>query len=74
MTGYLHIITKPSNLVTDIYIDGEFRGSKDINLILEPGFYMVQVNDIIGYTTPPALNVDVIENYETLIIMEYIKQ
>jgi hypothetical protein len=69
--GYLHIITSPVS--GDISINGEYRGTKDINIELEEGIYMVTFGDVAGYTTPSPLNITVNPGFTALVTIEYTK-
>ncbi len=50
VTGFLHIMTTP--IPGDIYIDGEYRETQDLNVILDTGTYTIGFGDVIGYITP----------------------
>lgn len=71
VTGFLHIVT--TQVSGDIYIDGEYRGTQALNIILDPGTYTVSFGDIAGYITPSPLVVDIMSDYETIATVEYIK-
>jgi hypothetical protein len=69
--GYLHIITSPVS--GDISINGEYRGTKDINIELEEGIYTVTFGDVAGYTTPSPLSITVNPGFTALVTIEYTK-
>jgi hypothetical protein len=69
--GFLHIVTTPVS--GDIYINTEYRGTQDLNVILDIGTYTVSFGDITGYVTPSPLTVDVISDHTTIITVEYTK-
>lgn len=70
-TGYLHIITTPVS--GDIFVNNEYRGTKDINIQLEQGTYTVTFGNIAGYVTPAPLNVTVNPGFTALATIEYIR-
>lgn len=67
--GYLHIITTPVG--GDIFVNNEYRGTKDINIELEQGAYIVTFGNVAGYKTPPPLNVTVNPGYTALVTIPY---
>lgn len=69
--GYLHVIT--SVVKGDVFINGEYRGTGDINIELEQGAYTVTFGNVAGYITPVPLNVTVNPGYTALVSIEYIK-
>lgn len=69
--GFLHIVTIPVS--GDIYIDAEYRGTFDLNIIIDPGTYTISFGDVVGYTPPSPLKVEVIPDYTTIITVEYTK-
>lgn len=69
--GFLHVITSPVG--GDILVDGEYRGTKDVNIELEQGTYSVSFGNVTGYITPRSLNITVNPGYTALITIEYIK-
>lgn len=69
--GFLHIVTTPVS--GDIYIDAEYRGTLDLNIMLDIGIYTVSFGDVVGYTTPSPLTVEVISDHTTIITVEYTK-
>jgi len=71
MSSRLHVIT---NTFADVFINGEYRGSKDINIEATPGTYSISFGDVVGYVTPLPRSVIVDAGYETLITVEYIKE
>lgn len=69
--GYLHIITTPVG--GDIFVNNEYRGTKDINVGLEQGVYTVTFGNVAGYTAPTPLSVTVKPGFTALITIEYRK-
>lgn len=69
--GYLHVITTP--VQGDIFVNNEYRGTKDLNIELESGNYMVSFGDVIGYKTPGSFSTKVDSGLVTLITAEYFK-
>lgn len=69
--GYLHIITTP--VKGDIMVNGEYRGTGDVNIELEQGTYTVTFSDIAGYVTPAPLNVAVNPGFTALVTIEYVR-
>lgn len=69
--GFLHIITTPVS--GDIYINAEYRGTQDLNIILDIGIYTVSFGDVVGYVTPSSLTIEIISDYTTIITVEYTK-
>jgi hypothetical protein len=69
--GYLHIITTP--VAGDILVNGEYRGTKDVNIELEQGAYTVTFGNVVGYATPAAFSVTVNPGYTALVTIEYTK-
>jgi hypothetical protein len=67
--GYLHIITGP--VAGDIFVNGEYRGTKDVNIQLEQGSYTVTFGNVVGYVTPAPLSVMVNPGFTALITIEY---
>ncbi len=67
--GYIHVITSP--VKGDIFINGEFRGSGDINIEAEQGTYSVSFGGIAGYITPSSLSITVNPGFVALITVEY---
>lgn len=67
--GFLHVITAP--IGGDIFINGEYRGTKDVNIELEQGTYNITFGNMAGYTTPLPLSVIVNQNMITLVTVEY---
>ena len=66
--GYLHIITTQPG---DIFINNEYRGTKDVNIELEQGTYTVTFGNVAGYTTPAPLSIAVKPGFTALITIEY---
>lgn len=69
MKGFLHVVTTPVS--GDIYIDNEYRGTQDLNIIIDHGIYTVSFGDVTGYVTPSPLTVEVRPDYTTIITAEY---
>ncbi len=69
--GFLHIVTSPVS--GDIYINAEYRGTQDLNIILDIGTYTVSFGDVTGYVTPYPLTVEVRSGYTTIVTVEYTK-
>lgn len=67
--GFLHIITSPVG--GDVLVNGEYRGTKDINIELEQGTYNITFGNVAGYTTPSPLAVIVNPNMTALVTIEY---
>lgn len=70
--GYMHIITTP--VKGDIFVNQEYRGTKDVNIELEQGTYTVTFGNVVGYVTPAAFNVTVNPGYTALVTIEYTKE
>ena len=69
--GYIHIITAP--VKGDIFVNGEYRGTGDVNIELDAGTYSVSFGQVMGYTTPSPLTVTVNPNFVALVTVEYTK-
>lgn len=69
--GYIHVITSPVN--GDIFVDNEYRGTKDINIELEQGTYTISFGNIAGYITPGPMNITVNPGFVALVTVEYTK-
>jgi hypothetical protein len=69
--GYIHIITSP--ISGDIFINGEYRGTKDVNIQLEQGMYTVTFGNVAGYATPAPMSIEVSPGFTALVSIEYIK-
>ena len=67
--GYLHLITSP--VAGDLFVNGEYRGTKDINIELEQGTYTVTFGDVAGYLTPAPMNITVNPGFTALVTIEY---
>lgn len=67
--GYLHVITTP--VAGDIFVNQEYRGTKDINIELEQGIYTVSFGNVAGYATPSPLNITVNSGFTALVTIEY---
>lgn len=67
--GYLHVITSPVG--GDVFVNNEYRGTKDINIELEQGTYTVTFGNVARYTTPVPLNVTVNPGFTALVTIEY---
>jgi hypothetical protein len=69
--GYLHVITSP--IAGDIFVNNEYRGTKDINIELEQGTYTVTFGNVAGYATPAPLNITINPGFTALVTIEYTK-
>lgn len=69
--GFLHVITTPVS--GDIYINGEYRGTFDLNIEVDPGTYIVSFGHITGYVTPSPLTIIINSGYETIVTVQYVK-
>ena len=69
--GYLHVITAP--VAGDIFVDNEYRGTKDVNIELEQGAYTVTFGSVGGYVTPAPLSITVNPGYTALVTIEYVR-
>lgn len=69
--GFLHIVTTPVS--GDIYINAEYRGTQDLNVILDIGTYTISFGDVAEYITPSPLIGEVRPDYTTIITVEYTK-
>ncbi len=69
--GYLHMITVP--VPGDIFINGEYRGTGNVNVKVYPGIYDVSFGDMTGYTTPLSKSIDASPGFVNEITVEYIK-
>lgn len=69
--GYIHVITSP--VKGDVLINGEYRGTGDINIELEQGTYTVSFGNVAGYITPQPLNITVNPGLVALVTVEYTK-
>ena len=68
-TGYIHIITTP--IGGDIFVNNEYRGTKDINIQLEQGTYNVSFGPVGGYIAPAPINIMVNPGFTALVTIEY---
>lgn len=69
--GFLHVITSP--IGGDVFVNGEYRGTKDVNIELEQGTYTVSFGNVTGYITPQPLNITVNPGFTALVTIEYTK-
>ncbi len=69
--GYLHVITTP--VKGDILVNGEYRGTGDINIELEQGTYTVSFGNVAGYIAPVPMNITVNPGFTALVTVEYTK-
>jgi hypothetical protein len=69
-TGYLHVITTP--VAADIFVNNEYRGTKDINIQLEQGTYTVTFGNVAGYVVPAQLSVVINPSFTALVTVEYV--
>ncbi len=67
--GFIHIITTP--VKGDILINGEYRGTGDINIELEQGTYTVSFHPMDGYATPSSMNITINPGFTALVTVEY---
>lgn len=67
--GYIHIITSP--IGGDIFVNNEYRGTKDINIEMEQGTYNVSFGTVAGYLTPLPMDITVNPGYTALVTIEY---
>lgn len=63
------MITTP--VAGDIFVNDEYRGTRDINIELEQGVYTINFGDVNGYVSPQPLNVIINPGFVTLITIEY---
>ena len=70
--GFLHVITSPVS--GDIMINGEYRGTKDVNIELEQGTYTVSFGMVSGYITPAQMSITVNPGFVALVTVEYMRQ
>ena len=68
--GYLHVITSP--VKGDVSVNGEYRGTGDINIELEQGTYNVSFGPISGYISPAPIDIMVNPGYTALVTIEYV--
>ena len=66
--GYMHIIT---NVAGDIFVNNEYRGTKDLNIELEQGTYTVTFGNVAGYVAPAPLSIVVKPGFTALATVEY---
>ena len=69
-TGYLHVITAPVG--GDIFVNNEYRGTKDINIQLEQGTYNVSFGSVVGYVTPSPVDIMINPDLTALVTIEYV--
>jgi hypothetical protein len=69
--GYLHVITNPVS--GDIFINNEYRGTRDVNVELEQGSYTVTFGNVAGYVTPAPMSIEVSPGFTALVSIEYTK-
>lgn len=67
--GYLHVITSP--VKGDIMVNGEYRGTGDVNIELEQGTYTVSFGAVAGYTAPSLMSITVNPGFVALVTVEY---
>ncbi len=67
--GYIHIITSP--VKGDVIINGEYRGTGDVNIELEQGTYTVSFGSVNGYSTPAPTSIAVNPGFVALVTVEY---
>lgn len=66
--GYMHVIT---NVGGDIFVNNEYRGTKDLNIELEQGTYTVTFGNVAGYVAPAPLSIVVNPGFTALVTVEY---
>ena len=69
--GYLHVITAP--VAGDIFVNNEYRGTKDVNIGLEQGTYTVSFGNVAGYIAPAPMSIVVNPDMVALVTVEYTK-
>lgn len=67
--GFIHVITSP--VKGDITVNGEYRGTGDMNIGLEQGTYNVSFGPITGYITPAPLSIVVNPGFTALVTVVY---
>jgi hypothetical protein len=67
--GYLHVVTSP--VAGDIFVNDEYRGTKDINIQLEQGTYTVSFGNVSGYVAPASLSIVTNPEFVALVTVEY---
>ncbi len=67
--GYLHVMTSP--VAGDIFVNNEYRGTKDVNIELEQGTYTVAFGEVVGYAAPVPMNISVNPGLVALVTIEY---
>ena len=55
------------------YVIGEWRGSGDTEVNIQPGVHLVEFNDIIGWARPPNQSVTVQANRNTTLRVSYLQ-
>ena len=69
--GYLHILT--GRVKGDVFVNGEYRGTGDINIELEQGTYSVTFGNVAGYVAPSPMSIRVDPGFTALVNVEYTK-
>ena len=67
--GYMHVIT---NIGGDIFVNNEYRGTKDLNIELEQGTYTVTFGNVAGYIAPAPLSIVVNPGFTALVTVQYV--
>jgi hypothetical protein len=66
--GYLHVIVSQPG---DIFVNNEYRGTKDVNIELEQGTYTVTFGNVPGYIAPAPMNITVNPGLIALVTVDY---
>ncbi|MFC1850828.1 hypothetical protein ACFL27_11595 [candidate division CSSED10-310 bacterium] len=53
-TGTLKVITTPTGLNNEIYVDGELQGTETVTSEVNTGRYLIEGGAVEGYTTPDS--------------------
>lgn len=67
--GFLHAITSPVG--GDVLVNGEYRGTKDVNIELEEGTYTISFGSVAGYITPPPISIKIDAGFVAIVTVEY---
>lgn len=69
MAGMLKVVTTP--IAGDVFVDGEYRGTGDIEIQIGPGQHSLVFGETPGYVTPNSISIEVFENRTTQVTAEY---